>query len=254
MTWSPDQYERFKNERSRPFFDLLALVRPEPGMRVLDLGCGTGELTREMHRALGATETLGIDSSAEMLAKSADHAADGLRFELGDVATFDRGPWSLVFSNAVLQWLPDHPALLARLVGLVAPGGQIAIQVPANFDHVSHVVADEVGREPTFEKALGGFVRQPPVLAPEAYAEILHGLGLVEQTVRLEVYGHVLPSRDDVVEWVKGTLLTPYRARLPEDLYPHFVERYRQKLFEAVEDTRPYFYAFKRILMRARRP
>jgi trans-aconitate 2-methyltransferase len=253
VTWSPEQYERFKDERGKPFFDLLARVQPAPGMKVLDLGCGTGELTRELHRRLGAAETLGIDSSEAMLERSAAIAGGGLRFERRDIAESTGGPWDLVFSNAALQWLPDHPTLLSRLTHLLTGGGQLAIQVPANHDHVSHTLAAEVAEEPTFRDALGGFVRQPSVLAPEVYAELLHALGFVEQVVRLHVYGHVLASRDDVVEWVKGTLLTVYRARLPEGLYPHFVERYRQRLLESLDDTRPFFYPFKRILLWARR-
>src|ERR1700733_9652689 len=87
--WDPEQYERFKAERSRPFFDLLALVRARPGMRVVDLGCGTGELTRELHEKLGATETVGIDSSETMLAKGAGFARDGLRFERGRIEEWE---------------------------------------------------------------------------------------------------------------------------------------------------------------------
>src|SRR5262249_34136585 len=155
------------DERSRPFFDLLALVEPAPAMRVVDLGCGTGELTREMHRRLGAAETLGIDSSPAMLAKAAAFAGDGLRFERADIAGFDApAGFDLVFSNAALQWLPDHEALFARLARLVRPGGRLAAQMPANFDHASHQAADEVAREAPFRDALGGRRRRPSVLAP----------------------------------------------------------------------------------------
>src|SRR5215207_5832630 len=88
--WNPEQYERFRDERARPFFDLLDLVRPRPGMRVVDLGCGTGELTRELHRRLSAREMMGIDNSPAMLAKSAAFASDSLRFELGDIGACAR--------------------------------------------------------------------------------------------------------------------------------------------------------------------
>src|SRR5215204_2955037 len=107
--WNPEQYGRFRDERARPFFDLLDLVQPQPGMRGVDLGCGTGELTRELHRRLAARETVGIDNSPAMLAKSAAFAGDGLRFEPRDIGAFTgEGEYDLVFSNAALQWLPDH--------------------------------------------------------------------------------------------------------------------------------------------------
>jgi trans-aconitate 2-methyltransferase len=253
--WSPDQYEKFKNERSAPFFDLLALVRPRAGMRVVDLGCGTGELTRAMHEKLGAKETLGIDTSAEMLSRAAAHAGDGLRFERGDLGAFEGEGFDLVFSNAAVHWVMDHASLFARLAKALAPGGQLAVQMPANFDHPSHATAWEIAREPPFADALGGRTRaKAPVLAPEAYATLLHALGFKEQSVALRVYAHVLTSREGVVEWVKGTLLTEYAGALPTELYPEFLARYRARLLLKLEDTRPYLYTFKRILLWAERP
>ena len=82
MSWDVDQYERFKNERAQPFRDLAALIEPRANMRIVDLGCGTGELTRELHEQLSASETLGIDSSQSMLQKASSSGT--LRFELGD--------------------------------------------------------------------------------------------------------------------------------------------------------------------------
>ena len=254
--WNPVQYERFKDERSRPFFDLLALVAPtEAPPRVLDLGCGTGELTRETHRRLRASETLGIDSSAEMLAKSAAFAGDGLRFERRDIADFaDSAGFDVVFSNAALQWLDDHERLFARLATLVRPGGQFAVQMPANHDHVSHTAARKVAREDEFRTALGGHERVSPVLAPEAYAEMLHRLGFAEQQVRLQVYAHTLASRDEVVEWVRGTMLTDYQRRMPADLFARFLARYREVLLPRLAEERPFLYPFKRVLLWGRRP
>jgi trans-aconitate 2-methyltransferase len=253
--WNPAQYERFHDERSRPFFDLLGLVRPGPAMRVVDLGCGTGKLTETLHRTLGARETLGIDVSDAMLAEARARATDGLSFERGDIADFAPGPvLDVVFSNAALHWLPDHPRLLARLVAALREGGQLAVQVPANGDHPSHVVAAEVAAESPFREALGGRTAgQPGVLAPEAYAALLDGLGCAEQHVRLQVYAHHLAGREEVAEWTKGTLLTAWERRLPPDLYREFVARYRERLLPRLVDTRPYLFLFKRILMWGRR-
>src|SRR3954447_15192708 len=106
--WNPTQYERFRNERSQPFFDLLDLVQPRPDMRVVDLGCGTGELTRDLHRRIAARETIGIDNSPAMLTRSAAFAGAGLSFRSGDIGEFTANhEFDLIFSNAALHWVPD---------------------------------------------------------------------------------------------------------------------------------------------------
>ena len=189
-----------------------------------------------------------------MLEKSAAHAGDGLTFELGDIAEWAPSErFDVVFSNAALHWVDDHPALFTRLTSALTPGGQLAVQVPANHDHASHLVAERVAGEEPFRAALGGYVRRTPVLEPDAYAELLHSLGYEPQHVRLQVYLHVLPEPAGVVDWVKGTLLTDYRRRLPEPAYDEFLARYRELLLAELPEERPYPFTFKRILLWGRR-
>lgn len=246
MSWNPNQYERFKSERRQPFDDLLALVERRPHMRVVDLGCGTGELTRDLHNHLGADETIGIDNSETMLLKSSAFGSEMLRFEKGDIEAFiaDR-PFDLIFSNAALHWVNDHKTLFRRLAGFLAPHGQLAIQMPANETHASHRVAGEVASE------FGIAPRQSPILAPEDYASILYDLGAARQHVRLQIYGHVLPTSADVVEWVKGTLLTDYERQLDPSRFAEFVARYRERLAATIGEHTPYFYTYRRVLIAA---
>ena len=249
--WSPEQYERFRQEREQPFWDLARLIDAPPGGRVVDLGCGTGALTLELHRMLSARDTIGVDSSDAMLARASEIAEPGLRFVKGDIAVWSpEDACDVVFSNAALQWVDDHPHLFTRLRGLLASGGVLAVQVPSNYDHPSHLVAAEVALDEPFATATGGYTHETSVLQPEAYAELLHALGLRDLHVRLQVYVHELPSTDDVVEWVRGTLLTDYKPRMPEAMFDAYVARYRQRLVETLGDQRPYLFAFKRILMR----
>lgn len=254
--WEPGQYRQFAEERRQPFVDLVGLVEAVPGGRVVDLGCGPGELTVELHRVTQAGETLGVDSSAAMLEQAREHAGDGVRFEAGDLAAFEPGGrYDVVFSNAALHWAPDHRAVLSRWTAGMGDGAQLAVQVPANLDHPSHRVAAEVAHEQPFLDALGG--APPPdavrsVLPPEGYATLLDELGYRDQHVRLQVYGHRLPSSGDVVEWVKGTSLTRFRRALPPELYDRFLARYRQRLLDVIGERSPYFYPFKRILFWAR--
>ena len=251
--WKPAQYERFKDERSQPFHDLLALVRPISGGRAVDLGCGTGELTRLMHERTGVAQTLGLDSSETMLERSRAFAGQDLSFAQGDISAFEDGAgFDLVFSNAALQWVDDHETLFPRLARLLRPGGQLAVQMPANHDHPSHLVAHEVAAQEPFASALGGYVRNVPVQEPEWYARLLFSLGFAEQSVGMHVYPHVLSEPSEVIEWVKGTLLTDYEKRLPPELFAEYMSQYRRKLLPVLGDERPYFYAFKRILIWAR--
>ncbi|HUC05225.1 MAG TPA: methyltransferase domain-containing protein [Acidimicrobiales bacterium] len=255
--WNPEQYERFRAERRQPFDDLVALCRPVPGGRIFDLGCGTGDLTAELHERLQAGATTGIDLSDSMLARATTAYRDirGLSFESGDISKWVGQDIDLVFANASLQWVDDHLTLLARMRTSLVPGGQLAFQVPANYRHPSHLLARQVANESPFIEALDGEVpsdRGRFVLPPELYADLLYELGSTEQVVRMEVYGHELPSTGEVVEWVMGTLLTPYRSRLSEDVFEEFLERYRELLIEELGEREPYFYAFRRILCWAR--
>ncbi len=243
-TWDPQQYGRFAAERDLPFFDLLGLVRPAAQPSVVDLGCGDGRLTAAAHERLGARATLGIDSSPSML-EGAPQVA-GLTFAPGDIGTWTAsGEHELVMANSSLHWVPDHAAVLGRWRAAVAPGGQLAVQLPANADHASHTVLADIVDE------LGLQVDPDPVavnvVRPEQYAQILDDLGAVEQHVRLQVYAHHLPSTADVVEWVKGTTLTRVRKAVDDDTYEGFLARYRERLLAAVGDRSPYPYLFKRI-------
>lgn len=254
--WDPARYRRFEDERSRPFFDLLSLVHPVPGGDVVDLGCGDGRLTALLHEHCGAASTTGIDTSPAMLDEARARTGAGLEFAAGDIATFS-SPADIVFSNAALHWVPDHQGVLTRLTRCLRPGGQLAVQVPRNADHASHLVAAEVAAEEPFLGAMGGAPPPDPVLgvlAPEGYAELLFALGFAEQHVRLQVYGHVLPTSADVVEWVRGTTLTRFKACLPDELFAAFLQHYRDRLLARIGDRAPYFYAFKRVLLWARLP
>jgi trans-aconitate 2-methyltransferase len=153
-----------------------------------------------------------------------------------------------------LQWVPDHPRLLRQLAAQLRPGGQLAVQVPANTDHPSHAVAFELAQEAPFLEHMGADAAAPAhaVCAPERYAEVLDDIGFSDQLVRLQVYGHHLASSAAVVEWTKGTTLLRFKSLLAPDLFELFMERYRQRLGEVLGEHAPYFYTFKRILFWAR--
>lgn len=253
--WNPGQYHRFQAERAQPFEDLLGLVRPTASSRVADLGCGTGELTLRLHRELAARETTGVDSSSAMLERARATSIPGLRFvhaHIEDWLAESGESQDVIVSNAALQWCEGHDELFARLAARLSPRGQLAVQMPANHDHPTHTLAAALALESPFVELLGGHVRHSPVQSPERYAALMHRLGFREQHVRLQVYGHVLDSAAEVVEWVKGTLLTDYQKRLPESAFEEFLRRYREAVLAALGSERPHFYPFKRLLLWAR--
>jgi trans-aconitate 2-methyltransferase len=251
--WNPQQYEKFKKERSRPFFDLLEMVRPGSIASAVDLGCGTGELTADLHARLKSEHTIGIDSSAEMMKKAeAFQIANQLEFQHADLEKWRADiPLNLIFSNAALQWCTNHSELFHKFRDMLAPGGQIAIQMPMNQDYATHVLATAMAQEKPWVDKLGeaDFESQWTVLRPEEYAKILFNLGFKDQNVLMKVYGHVLDSREGVVEWVKGTTLNRFKSRLSESDYSEFLIAYRERLFKQLPDEQPFFYSFKRLFV-----
>ncbi|MCI0550410.1 MAG: methyltransferase domain-containing protein [Anaerolineae bacterium] len=264
MPWDPTQYHKFQAERSAPFFDLLALIEVRTNLKVVDLGCGTGELTRHLADALPNSNVTGIDNSPQMLdaARAASLSSPGpstlpsvvrtsLRFEQGDQSQLT-GEWDLIFSNAALQWSENHSELIPYLYQRLTPGGQIAVQVPSNHNHISHQIYRETASEEMFKFILNGFQRYAPVLSIDDYARILFKSGAENIVVFEKVYAHILEDSNAVVEWISGTALVPYFERLGE-YKDEFVRVIREKMRAAMPDS-PVFYPFRRTFFSARKP
>ncbi|MGO8872135.1 MAG: methyltransferase domain-containing protein [Acidimicrobiales bacterium] len=246
--WDPDTYNRFAAEREQPFWDLAHLLEPADAPVSVDLGCGDGRLTAALADAIGTRSMLGIDRSPAMIAGAAGRRSEGPRFEVGDIGVWEEADsFDVVFANASMQWVPDHPDVLARWTTSLRRGGQLAVQVPANADHPSHLVAAELASELMDDPPPDAVAQN--VLAPDRYAELLDALGFERLHVRLQVYLHHLASTDDVVEWVKGTTLTRFKEPLGADGWDRFVDLYRDRLRAVLGDRSPYPYPFKRILM-----
>jgi trans-aconitate 2-methyltransferase len=251
MPWDPNQYHKFQAERSAPFFDLLSLVEVRPNLKVVDLGCGTGELTRRLADALPNSNVTGIDSSAHMLEKAAAFANPNLHFEQGDQSQLT-GEWDLIFSNAALHWSENHTVLISDLFRKLKPGGQIAVQIPSNHNHISHQIYRQIASEEPFQSILNGFQRYAPVLSIDEYARLFFDCGAEDIIVLEKVYPHILEDSDAVVEWISGTALVPYFERLGEH-GEEFVHVIREKMRAAMPE-RPVFYPFRRTLFLARKP
>jgi trans-aconitate 2-methyltransferase len=252
MAWNPDTYNKFKDERFMPFYDLLALIKPHPGMEIIDLGCGTGELTRKLADAFPDATILGIDSSAEMLSKSKAFENDRVRFECRSIEeeVSSGKKWDLVFSNAAIQWVEDHPSLIPEIISAVKPGGQLAIQMPAQHHNISNRLLNALADEEPFKEILKDWKRLSPVLEIDEYAKIFFDNGSKSMTAYEKIYPLVLEDSNAVYDWVSGTALIPYIERLNGDTRQLFIEKYKA-LLKSNFDTSPAFYPFKRILLEA---
>ncbi|WP_242613968.1 trans-aconitate 2-methyltransferase [Actinomadura roseirufa] len=236
--WDPAQYGAFGDERARPFAELVARIGAVEPRRVADLGCGSGELTATLARRWPGAVVEALDASPDMIAAARRHEIPGrLGFAVGDVASWaPREPVDVIVSNAVLHWVPEHPALLPRWAGALAPGGWLAFQVPGNHDAPSHALLRELCRSPRWKDALGTVLRADPVLTPSGYLDLLGRHGYTVDAWET-TYTQVLHGDDPVLEWVKGTTLRPVLSILGPADTEEFLDSYRALLRTAYPAT-----------------
>ena len=233
--WDPVRYLRFAGERARPFAELTARIAAQSPGTVVDLGCGEGALTASLAQRWPGARVTGVDSSDSMLAAAAAHAVPGrVEFTAGDVRDWQPpGPVDVVVSNAVLHWVPGHGELMARWAGWLAPGGELAVQVPGNFRAPTHTLLADLCRSPRWANRLAGAAPSPgAVLDPAGYYDVLSSAGLTTDTWET-TYLHVLTGPDPVLAWVRSTQLRPLLAQLGDAEGAEFTSAYAAALREA---------------------
>ena len=225
MQWDPAVYLRYGDERLRPALDLLARIDADKPFGVVDLGCGPGNVTTILKQRWPGAEVLGIDGSAEMLDK-ARAAAPGCRFEQADFGTWTaKAPVDVLYSNAALHWLGDHETLFPRLLAQLAPGGTMAVQMPAMHNAPLRALQPEIAASGPWAGLLAGIASARSILEPGQYWDILRPI-----TAKLDIwettYLHALSGEDAAVQWASGTSLRPYLDPLPADLRAQFLAAY----------------------------
>jgi trans-aconitate 2-methyltransferase len=253
VRWDPIQYGRYAGERSRPFFELVARVDCAAPEDVVDLGCGSGELTTALADRWPEALVRGIDSSAEMIKRAPGDGA--VQFTVGAAEEFSARGVDVLVSNAALQWVPTHRELIVRWAGELNSGGWLAFQVPANFDAPSHVLMRELAESERWRDRLGGVLRGTLSTAPPTeYLDLLSEAGLDVDAWQTE-YVHLLQGEDPVLEWVRGTGLRPALAALSAQDAAQFSAEYGALLRDAYP-RRPYgtAFPFKRTFVVAHRP
>ena len=231
--WDSKQYLLFESERTRPAEDLAARLPLSGVAKAVDIGCGPGNSTAVLRRRYPRAELLGADSSADMLA-AARRSYPGVTFVQCDVPgglAALGGGYDLVFSNACLQWIPEHRTLIPALLSLLRPGGVLAVQMPMNVREPIHRI---IARAAASEKWRSRFP-QPRVfhpLAPEEYFDLL-AREASDFTMWETVYLHRIPSHRAILEWYRGTGLRPYLAALPGELRGPFEEEILREVEKA---------------------
>jgi trans-aconitate 2-methyltransferase len=225
MSWDPTQYLRFSDERLRPALDLMVRIPAEAPRRIVDLGCGPGNVTALLKHRWPGAEVTGVDGSAPMLAKARNSAPE-CRFAEADIAKWTPPqPLDLIYSNAALHWVGDHRALFPRLLSVLAPGGALAVQIPAMHAEPLRALQQEVAANGPWAELLLDIDSARPILEPGEYWDLLKPR-VTSLDIWQTIYLHALTGENAVVQWAMGSSLRPFLDRLPPDLREGFVRAY----------------------------
>jgi trans-aconitate 2-methyltransferase len=229
VAWSAGQYTKFEDERTRPVRDLLAAVPTPSPARAIDLGCGPGNSTELLAVRYPGAAIAGLDSSADMLA-AARRRLPGVTFHQGDIGAWQAdSPYDVILSNAALHWLPDHAALLPRLVAMLAPGGSLAIQMPDNLAEPSHTLMQPPGWA---DRLAAAAAERTQVGDAGFYYRTLRPC-CARVDIWRTVYFHPLAGAQGIVEWFKGSGLRPFLAALPAEQHDAYLDTYREAIAAA---------------------
>jgi trans-aconitate 2-methyltransferase len=254
-SWDPHEYLRFGGERTRPSVDLVSHIAVERPESVVDLGCGPGNSTRVLRRRWPEAHIIGLDSSAKMIDAARSQEPDATWILSGIEDWSPDGDFDVVFSNAALQWLPDHHALIARLFGHVARGGAFGFQIPSpDFARVYDLIretARDAAWAPLMAGALGTFTMESPGFYYDRLAPMARAVDVWETR-----YYHVLESPSAVVDWIASTGLRPFLDVLrSEDERQAFTVALHERVADAYRPQKDgrVLFSFKRIFVVAYR-
>jgi len=250
MPWNPKIYNKFKNIRFQPFFDLAELIRPVEKMKAIDLGCGTGEQTAILSDKFKDAIFLGVDTSAEMLERSKTLESDRLHFHMASTETMISSgeKWDLIFSNAALHWSDHHETLFPAIIQQLNTGGQLAVQMPVQNENLLNRILFDLATEQPFQSFLKGWKQSSPVLSMDEYARILFEHGLSDIQIVQKVYPIIAEDHQTLYDFISGSALIPYLERLEGAEKQLFIATYQERIATHFPKL-PAIYAFKRLLL-----
>jgi len=250
LVWNPKTYLNFADHRGRPFFELLARIGARTPRRVVDLGCGPGNLTETLTQRWPGAQVEALDSSPEMVAAARERGVDA---RVGAIEDWQPTPdTDVVISNAALQWVPSHRELIVAWVQSLPAGAWLAFQVPGNFDSPSHRAVRTVARSEAFADALRDMPWRDAhqVDDPLDYAGLLTDAACTVDAWET-TYVHELTGETPVLDWITGTALTQVRSRLDNTAW----QRYREAIIPLLAEAYPRrpdgitFFPFRRVFV-----
>lgn len=208
--WKPELYLSFEKERTQPSIDLLARIQTEKPKRILDIGCGPGNSTMVLYSRWPDAEIIGVDSSAAMIERAQTNSSS-IQWICGDATTglAELGQFDVVFSNAAIQWMPNHQNLLPTLFELVKTNGVFAVQVPCTNNMPTYIELKKLAVSPKWKRYFTQIFPTHTIHEAEDYYEILRKLQC-EFSLWSTDYYHVMKNHNAIVEWYKSTALRPY--------------------------------------------
>ena len=265
--WNPELYNRFRRYREEPFLAILERLKLRGDDSIIDLGCGSGENTVELARRAPRGRAVGVDSSAAMI-DAANKVLEGvepavrgrIKFTLGDIGAFNATgessrEYSVVFSNAALQWVPGHREIFQHIYDALIPGGRVVVQMPKNDQETAQVTILALAGEPPWKEMLAKVtVPSRAVPGPERYHQLLPELGFAEVDCYEHVFEHPMDSPRDVVDWSRATTLRPFLNALPTDRHDAFITAVADRLAHAYGTKGPLIFPFRRLFIWGTRP
>lgn len=227
--WSPELYAANTAHMRVHDNELLEQLTIDPGWRVLDLGCGVGELADVLASIVPDGRVIGIDASPSMISVASRRTRPNLEFMVCKAqdlrACFpDPAQFGLVVSTAVFHWIPEgeHPAILRELRRLLRPGGLLR----AEFGGHGQIAAARAILNAESSR-LGGPV-DPWFFPDEAtYRGLLAGAGFVFDPIRVRLVHQRrrFPDAERLLGWLRSQVLIAYEAQMPEEAASAFRAR-----------------------------
>lgn len=262
--WNPELYNRFHIYRREPVEIIFTRLPLAGDDEIADFGCGTGEHTVELvRRAAPSGRAVGVDSSPAMIQQAHDlrrrlesQLAGRISFVKGDFRVVsDECRYSVIFSNAALQWARDHREVLSRWFRALKPGGRMVIQMPSNHHETTQTTLGEVAGEPAWKDLIGDL--QTPsrgVEEPEQYRAMLGSIGFAEIDCYYHTFRHPMDNPGAIVEFSRATALRDYVHRIPMERQGEFIEYFTRRLEQAYGTRGPLTFSFRRLFLWGRRP